>query len=511
MQRSSGILMPVTSLPSPYGIGTLGQAAYDFADFLHAAGQRYWQMLPLGPTSYGDSPYQSFSSYAGNPYLIDLDLLVEDGLLTRREAASVDWGTDARHVDYARIYRERFRVLARAKARGWERDREAVAAFEAENRRWLPDYALFMACKRHFGMRSWTEWEDEDLRLRRSQAVLDSYRALLREDVELFTYLQFLFFRQWDRLRAYIHRLDIRVIGDVPIYVAMDSADVWAEPQFFQLDERCVPTAVSGVPPDYFSADGQLWGNPLYRWDRMREDGFGWWIRRIDGAARLYDVIRIDHFRGFDEYWSIPYGETTARNGQWLPGPGMDLVGVLTGWFPRLSFIAEDLGFPTPGVAELLRRSGWPGMKVLEFAFDSRDESSYLPHTYERHCICYTGTHDNSPLALWREEAEAEDVAYAVRYLGLHESEGFNWGMIRGGMSSVARLFVAQMQDYLELGAGHRMNEPGTLGGNWTWRMLPGEASAALAEKIRGITVMYGRAERRQEPEEKPTDAADAE
>lgn len=356
MNRSSGILMPIFSLPSPYGIGTLGKAAYDFADFLAEAGQHYWQMLPLGPTSYGDSPYQSFSTFAGNPYFIDPDLLVEDGLLTKREVKAYRWGDDPRHVDYGAVYASRLKLLAKAKKRGWERDREEVTAFVAENARWLPDYALFMACKRHFGMRSWTEWEDEDIRLRRSPEVLERYRTLLREDVELFTYIQYLFFRQWEALRTYLHGKDIHVIGDLPIYVAMDSADVWAEPENFQLDDRCVPTEVSGVPPDYFSADGQLWGNPLYRWDRMQADGFGWWIRRIDGAGKLYDVIRIDHFRGFESYWAVPYGETTAKNGRWVKGPGMALVGVLIGWFPQLEFIAEDLGYPTPEVAQLLDR-----------------------------------------------------------------------------------------------------------------------------------------------------------
>ncbi len=434
MNRSSGILMPIFSLPSPYGIGTLGKAAYDFADFLAEAGQHYWQMLPLGPTSYGDSPYQSFSTFAGNPYFIDPDLLVEDGLLTKQEVKAYRWGSDPRHVDYGAVYNSRLKLLSKAKKRGWERDREEVTAFVAENARWLPDYALFMACKRHFGMRSWTEWEDEDIRLRRSQLVLEQYRTLLREDVELFTYIQYLFFRQWEALRTYLHGKDIHIIGDLPIYVAMDSADVWAEPENFQLDDRCVPTEVSGVPPDYFSADGQLWGNPLYRWDRMQADGFGWWIRRIDGAGKLYDVIRIDHFRGFESYWAVPYGETTAKNGRWVKGPGMALVGVLTGWFPQLEFIAEDLGYPTPEVAQLLRDSGLPGMKVLEFAFDSRDTSSYLPHSYGENCICYTGTHDNSPLALWRQEADPADIAFAKEYLGLNDEEGFNRGIIRGGM-----------------------------------------------------------------------------
>ena len=411
MKRSSGILMAVSSLPSPYGIGTLGKAAYDFVDFLKAAGQSYWQMLPLNPTSYGDSPYQSFSAYAGNPYFIDPDMLVKDGLLKRSECTKCDWGNDPRHVDYGKIYESRFALLHKAYKRGWERDADKVAAFVEENSRWLPDYALYMACKRHFGMKAWTEWEDEDIRLRKSEAVLEKYRALLADDVQFFTYLQFLFFSQWELLRDYVHQQGIRIIGDLPIYVSLDSADVWAEPQFFQLDEELVPKSVAGVPPDYFTADGQLWGNPLYDWDAMREDGFGWWIRRIDGAGKLYDVIRIDHFRGFASYWSVPYGETTAKNGHWVTGPGMDLIDRLNGWFPQLEFIAEDLGYPTPEVAQLLHDSGWPGMKVLEFAFDSRDTSSYLPHTYTPHCICYTGTHDNSPLLLWRQEAAPEDIA----------------------------------------------------------------------------------------------------
>ena len=493
MKRSSGILMPVSSLPSPYGIGTFGKAAYDFADFLHAANQRYWQLLPLGPTSYGDSPYQSFSAYAGNPYFIDLDLLVKDGLLLQQEIDAVDWGSQGRYVDYGRIYQGRFAVLHQAKERGWQRDAAAVEAFVAENAGWLPDYALFMACKRHFGMKAWTEWDDEAIRLRKDPKVLEAYREKLREDVEFFTYLQFLFYRQWQQLRDYIHQLGIGIIGDLPIYVAMDSADVWAQPENFQLDERNVPTEVSGVPPDYFNENGQLWGNPLYRWDVMEQDGFGWWIRRIDGAAKLYDVIRIDHFRGLESYWAVPYGSTTAKNGRWVKGPGIRLVRALQGWFPQLELIAEDLGYPTPEVQQMLTDSGLPGMKVLEFAFDSRDASVYLPHAYQENCICYTGTHDNSPLQLWRQEADPEDVAMAVRYLGLHEAEGFHWGIIRGGMSSVARLFVAQIQDYLGLGAGNRINTPGTDSGNWQWRLLPGELTEELAEKIGSMTVLYGR------------------
>ena len=491
MDRHSGILMHISSLPSPYGIGTLGREAYAFADFLRAAGQKYWQLLPLGPTSYGDSPYQSFSTFAGNPYFIDLDLLAEDGLLSPSELEAEDWGGQRRYVDYGRIYAARFGLLRKAFQAGYPRDRAAVEAFCRENK-WLDNYALYMALKARFGMKSWLDWPDEDLRLRRAEA-LERAREELAEDIAFYAYLQYLFFRQWDALREYIHSLGIRIIGDLPIYVAMDSADVWAEPEFFQLGEGNVPTEVSGVPPDYFSADGQLWGNPLYDYDRMKADGYGWWIRRVEGAGRLFDIIRIDHFRGLESYWAVPYGADTAKNGRWRKGPGMDLVGTLTSWFPGLSFIAEDLGFLTPEVRRLLEDSGLPGMKVLEFAFDAREPSNYLPHTYNRHCVCYVGTHDNETVEQWRWQADRADVAFARKYLGLNDAEGFHWGMIRGGMSSVADTFLVQMQDCLGLGAEGRMNTPGTGWGNWRWRLLPGEASPALAKKLRCYTKMYGR------------------
>ncbi|MDE7042222.1 MAG: 4-alpha-glucanotransferase [Oscillospiraceae bacterium] len=491
MDRSSGILLPISALPSPHGIGTLGREAYAFADFLHAAGQKYWQLLPLGPTSYGDSPYQSFSTFAGNPYFIDLDLLAEDGLLDPAGLDAADWGTQPRYVDYGKIYDARFTILRKAFQKGYPRDREAVDAFRRENK-WLENYALYMAVKSHFGMKSWLEWPDEDIRLRKPEA-LSRYRQELAADVDFYAYLQYLFFQQWNALRDYIHSLDIQIIGDMPIYVAMDSADVWAEPEFFQLGEDLVPTEVSGVPPDYFTADGQLWGNPLYDYDRMKQDGYGWWIRRVEGAGRLFDVIRIDHFRGMESYWAVPYGETTAKNGRWRKGPGMDLVGILTSWFHDLQFIAEDLGFLTPAVHELLEQSELPGMKVLEFAFDTREPSNYLPHTYGRHCVCYVGTHDNETVMQWREQADRSSVTMARKYLGLNEAEGFHWGMIRGGMSSVADTFVVQMQDCLGLGAEGRMNTPGTPSGNWQWRLLPGEASPALAKKLFLYTRMYGR------------------
>ena len=495
MIRSSGILMAISSLPGPYGIGTFGRSAYEFADFLEKAGQRCWQMLPLGPTSYGDSPYQSFSSAAGNPYYIDLEMLIAEGLLRREEVEYREWGTNPRYVDYGKVYESRYAVLRIAADRGIPRDREAVEAFVKENQSWLPDYALFMACKRHNGMRPWMEWP-EDIRMRKDEETLRLYREMYKDDVELFTYIQYLFYKQWNKLRDYIHSRGIRIIGDLPIYVAMDSAEVWAEPRFFQLDEKNVPLEVAGVPPDYFSEDGQLWGNPLYDWDAMKQDGYGWWIRRIDAASKLYDVIRIDHFRGFDTYWSVPNGSPTAKNGRWNKGPGMDLIGTLKGWFPNIEFIAEDLGAPMDSVVQLLEESGWPGMKVLEFAFDSKEPSNYLPHNHIPNCICYTATHDNCPLMQWVEDAKPEDVSFARKYLSIGEEEPFNWGIIRGGMGSVAKLFVAQMQDYLGLGRGHTMNNPGTQSGNWQWRMLKGETSDKLAARIRDLAETYGRIEK---------------
>ena len=490
--RKSGILLPISSLPSRYGIGSLGEEAYKFADYLYAAGQSAWQILPLGPTSYGDSPYSSFSSSAGNPYFIDIDKLIEEGLLKSSEIEGIDWGSDPMYVDYGKIYEHRFAVLRLACERGWVRDAEKIAAFIEENRSWLPDYAMFMALKRHFGMSTWIEWPDEDARMHDAKA-LEAYRRELDGDIRLFTWMQYKFFEQWNALREYVHSLGIEIIGDIPIYVALDSADVWSDPKSFMLDERNVPTVVAGVPPDYFCADGQLWGNPIYNWERMKSDGYGWWIRRIESAKRLYDVIRIDHFRGFDSYWAVPYGEKTAINGKWCSGPGIGLVGVLRDWFYDTRFIAEDLGYLTPSVMQLLKESGFPGMKVLEFAFDSREPSNYLPHTYTPNCVCYVGTHDNETALQWWKKISRADAAYARRYLGLNAHEGINWGLIRGGMSSVAELFVGQMSDFLGLGAEARINSPGSSEGNWRWRLKPGQLTDEICRKIYEYTKMYGR------------------
>ncbi|MBQ9437114.1 MAG: 4-alpha-glucanotransferase [Lachnospiraceae bacterium] len=490
MERSAGILMPIFSLPSPYGIGTLGREAYAFVDFLAAAGQKYWQILPVGPTSFGDSPYQSPSAYAGNPYFIDLHLLIEEGLLTKAEVESFFWGSDPSQVDYHAMYQNRLELLRIAAERGYEQ--APVADFERENSSWLPDYALFMAIKRYFKDVSWLDWSEEALRRRDAEALAE-YREKLKEDIRLFTFVQYLFFRQWKSLREYAHEKGVMLIGDLPIYVALDSADVWARPENFQLDENYMPVEVSGVPPDMFSADGQLWGNPLYDYEKMAEKDYEWWVKRIEGASRLYDVIRIDHFRGFESYWAVPYGETTAKSGRWRKGPGMALVGLLKEKFPKLSFIAEDLGYPSPEVRALLADSGFPGMKVLVFSFDTKDSDISKPHDYIANSVCYAGTHDNDTLKGWLEHADSKDRKQAALYFGLNRHEGYVRGMLRGGMASVPKLFIAQMQDYLKLGSEARMNTPGKLEGNWRWRLLPGQANERLAGRIRVMTERYGR------------------
>ena len=493
MDRSSGILMSMSALPSKYGIGSMGKCAYEFVDFLKAAGQKYWQLLPLGPTSYGDSPYSSFSTFAGNPYFIDLDMLIADGLLRRADLKGINWGEDEQSTDYGRIYDNRFKILRRAFERGGERLAAETAEFRRKNA-WVENYALYMAVKASFGMVSWMEWPDEAIRTHCPEAVRE-YGEKLRGDVDFYVFLQYLFYEQWQKLHAYAHENGVQFIGDIPIYVALDSADVWSDPQFFQLDGNNVPTEVAGVPPDAFTEDGQLWGNPLYDWDAMAADGYGWWIRRIDGARKLYDIIRIDHFRGFESYWAVPYGDTTAKNGHWKPGPGMNLVGVLTSWFSDLRLIAEDLGYITPGVKKLLSDSGLPGMKVMEFAFDAHGESDYLPHRCERNSVCYLGTHDNDTVLGWLETTGKDDRQFAERYMHITSDEGWCWGMIRTGMSTASDLFVMQMQDVLELPASARMNTPGTASGNWRWRMLPGAANKRLAKKLRTYTETFRRLE----------------
>ncbi len=492
MERAAGILMAITSLPSDYGIGTIGKEAYKFADFLKAAGQSYWQILPVGPISYGDSPYQSFSTYAGNPYLIDLDMLAEEGLLKKSDYRSLDWGSDPERVDYGKIYENRFNVLRIAYENHKKLDQTAFKKFVSENEHWIENYALYMAVKKSFGMVAWTQWPDEAIRLRKPEAV-KAYKEKLLDDVLFYEFMQFLFFRQWEKFRGYVNSLGIQLFGDMPIYVAMDSADTWANPEVFWLDEERLPVRVAGCPPDYFSATGQLWGNPLYDWEYLKKTDYAWWVRRVAAAAKLFDVTRIDHFRGFDEYYSIPYGAKDAVIGDWLKGPGMDLFNVLKRELGELPIIAEDLGLITPGVAKLLKESGYPGMKVLQFAFDDRGESVYLPHMHTNNYVVYTGTHDNDTTMGWFNAAAPGEKQFAIDYCRLSAEEGYNWGLIRTGYASVADLFIAPMQDVLGLGSEARMNIPSTLGGNWQWRMKKGANVYSLAKRLKRLCKLYSR------------------
>ena len=487
--RGSGILMHITSLPGSYGVGTMGKEAYAFIDFLKQAGQSAWQILPLNPTGYGDSPYQSCSAFAGNHYLIDLDMLVTDGLLQNSELQSIQWSIREDRADFGLLYQHRLQVLRLAYSRFTDWD--ALDDFCKTNSDWLPDFALFMALKDHNGGKPWYHWE-AGLK-RRDPDTLWNIRQELKDDIRFYSFVQYLFFKQWFALRAYAHENGIQIIGDVPIYVPMDSVEVWSSPELFQLDEALEPTAVAGCPPDAFSEDGQLWGNPLYRWDVHAAEEYRWWIRRLAAAGKLYDTVRLDHFRGFEAYWSVPYGDETARNGKWVKGPAMGFVNAVKENLPELKLIAEDLGFLTQEVLDLRDASGFPGMKVLEFAFDAREPSEYLPHTYIQNTVCYTGTHDNMTMRQWFETADPDAVAYAAEYMNLTEREGYVWGAIRTAMGSVSELCVVQMQDYLQLGADARMNFPGTTGSNWVWRAQSGSFTGALAKKIYRMTELYGR------------------
>lgn len=495
-KRAAGILMPITSLPSEYGIGCFSKSAYDFVDWLKEAGQSYWQILPLGPTSYGDSPYQSFSTFAGNPYFISLKALVEEGVLTKEECEKVNWGKRADSVDYEKIYKGRYKLLRKAYENSNISENPDYQRFVAENNWWLSDYALFMAVKDQFGGVEWTKWA-EDIRLRWENAM-DYYRRELYFDIEFQQYMQFKFYEQWMKLKKYANEKGIQIIGDIPIYVAMDSADTWAHPELFQLDEENVPTAVAGCPPDGFSATGQLWGNPLYNWEVHRNSGYEWWIKRISNCFRLYDVVRIDHFRGFDEYYAIPYGDKTAENGWWEKGPGIDLFRAISARLGDREIIAEDLGYMTDSVKQLVEESGYPNMKVIEFAFDERDTgnaSDYLPHNYPRNCVVYTGTHDNETLVSWLEDITPAERRQVREYLNNFRDSGKELcqDLICLVMRSVANLCIIPMQDYLGLDNSARMNQPSTLGKNWKWRLKEGQFTKELQKEMKTLAVRYGR------------------
>ena len=491
--RRNGMLLPIASLPSPYGIGGFSKEAYEFIDLLEETGQKLWQILPLGPTSYGDSPYQSFSTFAGNPYFIDLDTLVEKGWLTKEACEASDYGDNESYIDYGRIYNSRFVLLKQAFLNSDVLSDEKFAEFCKANQHWLPDYALYMALKNQNDGKSWIEWEEE-IRLRKPEAV-EYYKKELEEECNFYEFLQYEFHEQWTKVKEYAHEKGIQIVGDVPIYVAFDSADTWANPELFQLDEKNLPLGVAGCPPDAFSATGQLWGNPLYNWAYHKKTGYDWWLKRIAYCFDLYDIVRIDHFRGFDEYYSIPYGDETAVNGHWEKGPGMNLFDTVKEKLGELDIIAEDLGFLTESVFQLLKDSGYPGMKVLQFAFDPSEDSDYLTYKYQRNCVVYTGTHDNDTTAGWFEKLSDEDREVALRYMNSFYTprEEQHWDLIALAMRSTADTCIIPVQDFLGLGSEARINMPSTLGDNWKWRMTKGAFSEELKEKIRRMTKLYGR------------------
>ena len=494
-ERSSGILFHPTSLPGKYGIGTLGKEAYAFIDFLKKSRQKLWQIFPLGPTGYGDSPYQSFSSFAGNPYLIDFDLLIEAHLLSEEDLRDVFFGDNEEYIDYGAVYNQKYPLLRKAYENFKSSDnhelRENLEHFKRENASWLNDYSLYISLKNHFNGLPWNEWA-HDIK-NREHGAMEHYRNELADDIEYHNFIQFLFFKQWGDVKRYANENGIKIIGDIPIFVAADSSDAWANPEIFLFDEERKPVKVAGVPPDYFSATGQLWGNPLYNWQKLKETNYSWWVERVRANLSTCDIIRIDHFRGFEAYWAVPYGDDTAINGQWEPGPGIDLFNAIKSQLGELPIIAEDLGLMTQGVIDLREATGFPGMKILGFAFDSGEENDYLPHTYTKNCVVYTGTHDNDTLIGWFQKAKEEDRQFARDYLNSRSDDEIHWDAIRGAWSSVASMAISPVQDFLGLGSEARINTPGVAAGNWQWRLKHGVLTDELAERIAKLTRVYSR------------------
>ena len=494
--RTSGILLPIFSLPGKYGIGCFSKAAYDFVDFLAKSNQTYWQILPLGPTSYGDSPYQSFSTFAGNPYFISLEGLIEEGLLTDKECNEVDFGKSDNHIDYEILYKNRFSLLKKAYKRANLTLDKEYEEFIEKNQYWIEDYALYMSVKNHFGDVCFQEW-DEDIKKRDEEAI-NRYQVELKDDINFYKFLQYKFMQQWMELKKYANSKNVKIIGDIPIYVSFDSSETWAHPELFELDEEKRLISVAGCPPDGFSADGQLWGNPIYRWDYHKETDYSWWKLRMEKCKELYDVIRIDHFRGFDEFYSIPANATTAKEGKWRKGPGISLFNSLKEILSDINIIAEDLGFVTDTVKKLVKDTGFPNMKVLEFAFDERDtgnSSDYLPHNYVKNSVVYTGTHDNETVVGWLENITEKELASVKRYFDYSGDDAAELTdkIIRYAHLSVADTCIIPMQDYLHLDNSARINTPSTLGNNWVWRMNYEDINDELSKKLGELTVLYGR------------------
>ncbi len=491
LKRGAGLLLPISSLPSPYGIGTLGREAYKFVDYLTEAGQKYWQVLPVGPTSYGDSPYQSFSAFAGNPYFIDLDYLVEEGLITKAQIKKFPWGDNAEYIDYATVYNSRFKILRMAFENSDYANEDAYRQFEKDNSYWLDDYSLYMAVKFHFDNKEWATW-DYDIKARQTEAI-NRYREELSEDIAFWKFCQYKFFEQWNKLRKYANEQGIEMIGDIPIYVAMDSADVWAHKELFELDEDFKQINVAGVPPDAFSEDGQLWGNPLYNWPEMERQGFEWWKQRMASNSKLYDYIRIDHFIGVVNYYSIEAHCNSAKEGVWREGPGKKLTDAIDSAIGDAKIIAEDLGVVSPAVRELLAETGYPGMNIIEFAFDGSPDNSHLPHNYKPNSLVYGGTHDNETVAGFFNAKKTSELKYAYQYLGVDNKKDIPSAVLRAAYASVSAIAIFQVQDILEMGNESRMNTPSTVGDNWKWRLTKGALTKKKAKELKKLAEFYAR------------------
>lgn len=491
--RSAGILMPVSSLPSPYGIGSFGKSAYDFVDNLVSARQKFWQVLPLGPTSFGDSPYASFSAFAGNPYFIDLDMLVEEGLLKSDYVNRFMWNLEDQYVDYGLIYNSRFEVLRTAFKNSSHQELDEYKTFLKENEYWLEGYCLYSACKNKFEGTSWTDWESE-IKCRDEESMQE-LKEELKDDIEFYKFVQYKFYEQWNQLKEYANENRIEIIGDIPLYVAMDSADVWQHTELFQLDEELNPTKVAGVPPDVFSETGQRWGNPLYDWKTLEAEDFSWWRKRMEHSARLYDVIRIDHFIGMVKYYAIPAEDEDARNGTWEKGPGLKLIKVINESIGNKKIIAEDLGVQMPEVVKVLEKSGYPGMKVLEFAFDGNRKNDHLPYYWTQNTVAYGGTHDNDTLMGYFTGLQSWELGYVREFMECRNGsiEDLVDKIFRTAYASVADLVIFQMQDVLKVGNIGRMNLPSSMGTNWRWRMLQGQFGPEEIEKLRYLCDIYGR------------------
>ena len=491
MERGAGILLSLTSLPSPYGIGSMGKAAYDFVDLLKEMNQKYWQVLPLGPTGYGDSPYQSFSAFAGNPYLIDLDILIKEGLLKTEEVNKCDFGDKEDDIDYGLLYESRYKVLRRAYKR-FDASASDYKGFCTENKSWLADYSLYMAIKGSQDGREWLAWE-KPLRNREKKAM-QRCRKELKKEIAFWKFLQFKFFQQWNALKNYANRQGIKIIGDIPLYVALDSADVWAEREQFKLDRDGSPIEVAGCPPDAFSDDGQKWGNPLYDWKKMEHDGFAWWKKRMAANGKIFDIIRIDHFIGVARYYSIPASDENARGGRWNKGPGAKLTDRIEKILGKNRIIAEDLGVYVPAVRKLLKKTGWPGMKILLFAFDGNRENEHLPYNYESgNLVVYAGTHDNETVMGYFESKSEEELSFLYQYLNISTRKEIPDAILRAAYGSVADIVIMQMQDLLKLGNEARMNFPSTVGTNWRWRYVKGSLTRERKELIKTLVHIYGR------------------